>query len=135
MNTMPPQFKLATTVVIWLVVCAINIVMLIAQGTDFNWIFGIVTLAIAGGVTSSIMTGDKESKPFVDVKVNSDEGRGGKAKRGDDLAQMLSMLDDDDAYEVRQRIKQRLLGRVDEGGEELESFEHLLADRDRQKRK
>jgi hypothetical protein len=70
---------------------------------------------------------------MVDVKVNEAVS---KAKRGDNLGEMLSMLDEEDVYEIRQRIKQRLLDRVDSGSDEdMESFEDLLSARDRQKRK
>jgi hypothetical protein len=131
-NAMPPQFKLAATVVIWVITGIILLTMLTATA-DFNWIFGIVLLGIAGGVTGSIMGADGQKKSMVDVKVNEAVG---KAKRGDNLGEMLSMLDEEDVYEIRQRIKQRLLDRVDSGSDEdMESFEDLLSARDRQKRK
>ena len=131
-NAMPPQFKLAATVVIWVITGIILLTMLTATA-DFNWIFGIVLLGIAGGVTGSIMGADGQKKSMVDVKVNEAVG---KAKRGDNLGEMLSMLDEEDVYEIRQRIKQRLLDRVDGGSvEDMESFEDLLSARDRQKRK
>lgn len=131
-NTMPPQFKLAATIVIWVVTAIILLTMLTATA-DFNWIFGIVLLGIAGGVTGSIMNAEGEKKPMVDVNVDT---QAGKAKRGDNLSDMLSMLDDEDVYEIRQRIKQRLLDRVETGSNaEVESFEDLLSARDRQKRK
>ena len=129
---MPPQFKLAATVVIWVITGIILLTMLTATA-DFNWIFGIVLLGIAGGVTGSIMGADGQKKSMVDVKVNEAVG---KAKRGDNLGEMLSMLDEEDVYEIRQRIKQRLLDRVDGGSDQdMESFEDLLSARDRQKRK
>lgn len=131
-NTMPPQFKFAATIVIWVIVAVILLAML-TSGADFNWIFGIVMLGIAGGVTSSIMGVDGQKKPMVDVQVDNAVS---KAKRGDNLGEMLSMLDEEDVYEIRQRIKQRLLDRVDNGSDEdMESFEQLLSTRDRQKRK
>ena len=131
-NAMPPQFKLAATVVIWVITGIILLTMLTATA-DFNWIFGIVLLGIAGGVTGSIMGADGQKKSMVDVKVNEAVG---KAKRGDNLGEMLSMLDEEDVYEIRQRIKQRLLDRVDSGSDDdMESFEDLLSARDRQKRK
>lgn len=129
---MPPQFKLAATVVIW-VITGIVLLTMLTSGADFNWIFGIVMLGIAGGVTGTIMGADSEKKPMVSAKA---EETIAKAKRGDNLAEMLSMLDEEDVYEIRQRIKQRLLDRVDSGSaEEMESFEDLLSARDRQKRK
>ena len=131
-NAMPPQFKLAATIVIWVVTAIILLTMLTATA-DFNWIFGIVMLGIAGGVTSSIMSADGEKKPTADAQINEAVG---KAKRGDNLGEMLSMLDEEDVYEIRQRIKQRLLDRVDTGSnEDVESFEDLLSARDRQRRK
>lgn len=131
-NTMPPQFKLAATIVIWVITGIVLLTMLTAT-TDFNWIFGIVMLGIAGGVTGSIMGADGQKKPMVDVKVDT---QAAKVKRGDNLGEMLAMLDEEDVYEIRQRIKQRLLDRVDNGSDEdMESFEQLLSTRDRQKRK
>jgi hypothetical protein len=129
---MPPQFKLAATIVIWVITGIVLLTMLTA-GADFNWIFGIVMLGIAGGVTGSIMGADGEKKATASVKA---EETISKAKRGDNLGEMLSMLDEEDVYEIRQRIKQRLLDRVDSGSDEdVESFEQLLSTRDRQKRK
>jgi hypothetical protein len=59
-----------------------------------------------------------------------------KIKREDDVGALLSLLDEDDADDLRQRIKSRLLDRIDAGsGEEVESFEALLEARDRQKRR
>jgi hypothetical protein len=131
-NSMPPQFKFAATIVIWIIVAVILLTML-TSGADFNWIFGMIMLGIAGGVTSSIMGADGQKKPMVDVNIDT---QAGKAKRGDNLGEMLSMLDEEDVYEIRQRIKQRLLDRVDSGSDEdMESFEQLLSTRDRQKRK
>ena len=56
-NSMPPQFKFAATIVIWIIVAVILLTML-TSGADFNWIFGMIMLGIAGGVTSSIMGAD-----------------------------------------------------------------------------
>ena len=131
-NTMPPQFKLAATVVIWVITGIILLTMLTATA-DFNWIFGVVLLGIAGGVTGSIMGADGSKHSTASAKA---EDSIAKAKRGDNLGEMLSMLDEEDVYEIRQRIKQRLLDRVDTGSnEEMQSFEDLLSTRDRQKRK
>ena len=129
---MPPQFKLAATIVIWIITAIILLTML-TSGADFNWIFGIVMLGIAGGVTGSIMGADGGKNWTTNSKA---EETISKAKRGDNLGEMLSMLDEEDVYEIRQRIKQRLLDRVDSGSnEDIESFEQLLSARDRQKRK
>lgn len=131
-NAMPPQFKLAATVVIW-VITGIILLTMLTTTTEFNWIFGIVMLGIAGGVTGTIMSSDGEKKPMVSAKT---EETIAKAKRGDNLSEMLSMLDEEDVYEIRQRIKQRLMDRVDTGSDEdVESFEDLLSTRARQKRR
>lgn len=131
-NTMPPQFKLAATIVIWVVTAIILLTMLTATA-DFNWIFGIVLLGIAGGVSGSIMGADGGKHSVANAKAEESIA---KAKRGDNLGEMLSMLDEEDVYEIRQRIKQRLLDRVDSGSDEdMESFEQLLSTRDRQRRK
>lgn len=129
---MPPQFRLAATVMIWIVAAAVLIMMLIAQGTAFNWIFGVILLGIAGGVTSSIMTADSGKGPTSRAAADATYA---KAKRGDDWGQMLALLDDEDAEEIRLRIKQRLLERIESASdEEIESFEQLLSGRDRLKR-
>ena len=131
-NMMPPQFRFAATIVIWIIV-AIALLTMLTASADFNWIFGIVMLGIAGGVTSSIMGADGGKNWTSSSKA---EETISKAKRGDNLSEMLSMLDEEDVYEIRQRIKQRLLDRVDSGSnEDIESFEQLLSARDRQKRK
>lgn len=131
-NMMPPQFRFAATIVIWIIV-AIALLTMLTASADFNWIFGIVMLGIAGGVTSSIMGADGGKNWTSSSKA---EETISKAKRGDNLSEMLSMLDEEDVYEIRQRIKQRLLDRVDSGSDEdIESFEQLLSARDRQKRK
>jgi hypothetical protein len=132
-NTMPPQFKFAATIVIWIIVAVILLTML-RSGEEFNWVFGIIMLGIAGGVTGSIMGADG-GKNNTTASAKAEETIA-KAKRGGNLAEMLSMLDDEDVYEIRQRIKQRLLDRVDNGSDEdVESFEQLLSARDRQKRR
>jgi hypothetical protein len=52
-----------------------------------------------------------------------------KPKRGDSLAELIDVLDDADAEDLRHHIKQRLMKQVDSGStEDVESFEELLAD-------
>ena len=52
-----------------------------------------------------------------------------KPKRGSSLAELMSVLSDNDLYELRQHIKQRLLDQVDAGDDEyVETFEAILAD-------
>ncbi|NOG51035.1 MAG: hypothetical protein HND48_17525 [Chloroflexi bacterium] len=56
---------------------------------------------------------------MVDVKVDT-----GKAKRGENLEDLLALLDEDDLYELRQRAKQRLIERIEDGGaSDVASFE------------
>ena len=53
----------------------------------------------------------------------------GKPKRGSSLAELMSVLSDDDLYDLRQHIKQRLMDQVDAGDEDhVETFEAILAD-------
>lgn len=62
--------------------------------------------------------------------------RAEKPKREDDLVGMLALLDEDDRYDVQQRIKQRLIDRIDDAGDgELDTFESLLGASGREKRK
>jgi len=135
---MPPQHRLAAIIVIWVIVAILLLTMLgtgyLGNGGLFEWILAISIAGIAGGVTSSLAeTPKSENKPLIDVKVSTDKS---KAKRGDNLAEMMALLDEDDIYDLRQRIKARLMDQIDSGSlEDVESFEHLLSSRERQKRK
>ena len=54
---------------------------------------------------------------------------GSKPKRGENLAELMSALSDDDLYDIRQHIKRRLIEQADtEDNVEFESFEALLAE-------
>ena len=78
--------------------------------------------------------GQREHKPWIDVRVDATDK--GKAKRGEGFVDLLALLDEDDAYELRQRIKNRLMEQIDRG--EIDgaiSFEELLNSRERPKRK
>lgn len=126
---MPPQFKFASVLVVWAVVA---IVLLSMIGTGFQWIFGAVLVACATAVTLSIVEGEKERQP----KVSSNDKASSKAKRDEgNLAEMLSLLDEQDAYDVRQRIKQRLLDQIDDGVlDNVESFEQLLSSSEKRRK-
>ena len=53
----------------------------------------------------------------------------GKPKRGSSLAELMSVLSDEDLYDLRQHIKHRLMDQVDAGDDAtVETFEALLAD-------
>jgi hypothetical protein len=54
---------------------------------------------------------------------------GDKIKRGDSLAELMSVLSDDDLEELREHIKYRLMDQADAGDDDdFETFEALLAD-------
>jgi len=54
---------------------------------------------------------------------------GEKPKHGENLAELMSVLSDDDLYDLRQHIKRRFLEQAYAGDDrEFESFEALLAD-------
>lgn len=54
---------------------------------------------------------------------------GEKPKQGENLAELMSVLSDDDLYDLRQHIKRRLLEQAYSGDDSaFESFEALLAD-------
>ena len=54
---------------------------------------------------------------------------GEKPKHGENLAELMSVLSDDDLYDLRRHIKRRLLEQAYAGDDqEFESFEALLAD-------
>lgn len=104
----------------------------ITEAGIFGWILLLTILGVAGGVTGSIAGNQSQDSkgPFVDVKVDSS-----KSKRGDNLEDLLALLDEDDLYELRQRAKQRLIERIEGGSaSEVASFEQLLNEQTRKRR-
>jgi len=143
MNTqMPPSLKFLAVAVIWGVVGAITILQLVLNsGDNFIWFFTLALFGIAGGVTSSILRDGDNSKSHPMIEVNKDSDRSSISKRKNDQAgglspDMLALLDEDDLAELRQRVKNRLIERIDGGGDgELSSLDALLADQDTPPRK
>lgn len=138
MESLPPFFKFISVAVIWGVAGIVTLAQLVFNGgADFNWIFSIALFGIAGGVTSSILAdGDNSKKrPIIEVQTNkSSDSHAGKRKNdqtGGLSADMLALLDEDDIAELRQRVKNRLIERIEGGGDgELSSLDALLADQD-----
>lgn len=78
---------------------------------------------------------DRENAPKTASAAPSAKSSAPKAKREDDLTGMFHLLDEDDRYDIQQRIKQRLIEHIDEGdAADFDSFAELLNDRPRQKR-
>lgn len=138
MNDMPPFFKFISVAVIWGIAGIITLTQLLVNSADFNWIFSIALFGIAGGVTSSILSNGDDSKkrPMIEVKTgdNTSDSHSGKRKNdqtGGLSPDMLALLDEDDIAELRQRVKNRLIDRIEGGGDgELSSLDALLADQD-----
>ncbi|KXK50690.1 MAG: hypothetical protein H3C32_11150 [Anaerolineae bacterium] len=128
--------KVVAILAVWiaagvLFVLALNSTYVTGAGI-FGWILLLTILGVAGGVSGSITSSDAKSerKPMVDVKVES-----GKAKRGENIEDLLALLDEDDLYELRQRAKQRLIERIEDGtASDVASFEQLLNEQSRKRR-
>lgn len=139
---MPPFFKFVAVAIVWVMVSAITIIQLVVPGVEFNWIFSIALFGIAAGVTNSILRDgdDTKARPMVEVNTSKDarEQMTGKAKRDQQgiSADMLSLLDEEDIAELRRRLKNRLMDRIDGGDDgELSTLDALLADQDPEPRR
>ena len=139
---MPPFFKFVSVAIIWVMVSAITIIQLVVPEADFNWIFSVALFGIAAGVTNSILRDgdDTKARPIVEVNTNKDarEQMTGKAKRDQQgiSADMLALLDEEDIAELRRRLKNRLMDRIDGGDDgELSTLDALLADQDPEPRR
>jgi len=136
MNTqMPPSLKFLAVAVIWGVVGAITILQLVLnEGVNFNWIFTIAMSGIASSITNNVLRDGDNSKRHAMIEVSKDSDSSSIGKRKNDQAgglspDMLALLDEDDLAELRQRVKDRLMERIDGGGDgELSSLDALLAD-------
>lgn len=129
--------RLAALAAIW------GVAVLVLPMMLYFGFFGMIAAAIVGMPVAFSISHIILNRPFLNfpeetVVVPPTLGtmRQGKAKRGEeDFSALLSLLDDDDAYDLRQRIKHRLMDRIDnDSDEEVESFEALLGVRERQKR-
>lgn len=59
-----------------------------------------------------------------------------KPKRGDSLAELMALLNDEDIEDLRQRVKSRMIEQIDTGTpEEVETFEQLLETPEKPSRK
>jgi hypothetical protein len=138
---MPPFFKFLAVIIIWVMMGLITLAQLtINDGVNFNWIFSLILFGIASGVTGSIVNdGNKSRSSDEDKSAGQAEGNVGKAKRDQQnglSTDMLALLDDDDIADLRRRVKQRLIDRIEGGGDgELSSLDALLADQDTNPRK
>jgi len=103
-----------------LVVVAAIIQLALKSPTSFIWYF-----AIAAVVLVVFMLTKKHEK---DTRSEQSTGKR-KNDQSDSLSpDMLALLDEDDLAELRQRVKDRLIERIDGGGDgELSSLDALLA--------
>ncbi|MBK8139148.1 MAG: hypothetical protein IPK52_25575 [Chloroflexi bacterium] len=59
-----------------------------------------------------------------------------KPKRGDSLAELMALLNDEDIEDLRQRVKSRMIEQIETGTpEEVETFEQLLETPEKPSRK
>lgn len=137
---MPPQFKLASFIMMWIVVAVILLTMIgtgfLATGGFFAWVLAFILAGGAANASSDIFKDSKNSGESSFSTLSKPE----KRKRGgsENVAALLSLLDDDDAADLRERIKQHLIDRITTNAgdtDEMESFEELLSSRERQKRR
>lgn len=101
-------------------------------------VFGIITCMLiffgdASFITIAILAG-AAMITTLNIRDSGDdeEVEQGKAKRGrdnDEVAALLNLLDDDDRDILKERIRARLLDRIDRAGDgELSSLDALLAE-------
>jgi len=140
---MPPSLKFLSVSSIWGMATAITILQLVINdGANFNWLFSVVLFVMAAAATSSIM-GDEEKKPqetpTSEANTSTDSSNTSKRKNdqaGGLSAEMMALLDEDDIEELRDRMKNRLIERIEGGGDgELSSLDALLSDPDYAPRK
>ncbi|MBK9125700.1 MAG: hypothetical protein IPM16_21600 [Chloroflexi bacterium] len=104
-------------------------------GNFFGWILLVSILGIAAGATGSITSGSNAAVQSSSSKDSERKEAAGKAKRGENIEEMLALLDEDDLYDLRQRVKQRLIDRLEDGGaSDVASFEQLLNEQGRKRR-
>ncbi len=140
MQQLPPFFKFLTVLIIWGIAGVISIVQLFfAPAGFFNLIMMAVLFGLALAATGTILNSKEEG---VSRRESSNQGnnnsdksnQGGKRKNeqaGGLSPDMLALLDEDDLAELRQRVKNRLIERIDGGGDgELSSLDALLADQE-----
>jgi hypothetical protein len=124
---MDQSYRVGALTIVWTAVVAIVFALAAAEALVGlgGMIIVLSILAAAGAATASIMGTKDDSKSLNDKKSDA-----GKRKNSDDLSElssMLALLDEDDAYDVRQRIKQRLMDAVDTGElDDARSFEDLM---------
>lgn len=134
---MSPNQRFSAVVIIWATAGIVTIMQLIFTQADFNWIFSVILFGIAAGMTPVILNDIIQTKkqPSLDAQ-NDTYADNTTGKRKNDQAgglspDMLALLDEDDIEELRRRVKNRLIERIEGGGDgELSSLDALLADQD-----
>lgn len=77
-----------------------------------------------------------QSRKPIATDESSEAERGEKPKRGDSLAELMALLNEDDIEDLRQRVKSRMIEQINTGSpEEVETFEELLESHEDQERK
>jgi hypothetical protein len=121
MNRLPIEY----VAIIWGVFAFLAALAILFAGGNFILIGVLAVAAVLGTAAVAEGGGEKEAAE--------------KSKRSassNDTNALLELLDEDDLRELRGRVKQRLLDRIDEGGDgELSSLDALLAEQQLQKRR
>jgi len=145
MQQLPPFFKFLTVLIIWGIAGVISIVQLFfAPAGFFNLIMMAVLFGLALAATGTILNSKEEggSRGEASNRLNNNSDKsnqGGKRKNeqaGGLSPDMLALLDEDDIADLRRRLKNRLIERIEGGSDgELSSLDALLADQDTTPRK
>ncbi len=77
-----------------------------------------------------------QSRKPIATDESSEAEHGEKPKRGDSLAELMALLNDEDIEDLRQRVKSRMIEQIETGTpEEVETFEQLLETPEKPSRK
>ena len=136
MQQVPAMFKFLLVAIIWVVVGIVSIVQLVVASNLFFLL--IIMFGMAVGATGIILNNAPSAsrRPMIQVNTSDDNASRSSGKRKNEQAgglspDMLALLDDDDIAELRQRVKNRLIDRIEGGSDgELSSLDALLADQD-----
>jgi len=139
MEQMPPFLKFLTIIIIWSIAAVVSLIQLFfAPAGFFSLAMMAILFGMAIGATALIVNNTDRHQTS---RESSRSDRTDTSKRKNDQVgglsvEMLALLDDDDIAELRQRVKNRLIERIEGGGDgELSSLDALLADQAEPRRK
>ena len=142
MEKLQPYLKFITTIAIWLIAGLFSIiqVFLVPVEGAFNLIMMIILFGMATIATSLVFyyshESEKNQAKAHQAREQNEYSQSSTGKRKNEQAggpssDMLALLSEDDLEELRERVKNRLIDRIEGGGDgELSSLDALLADQD-----